>query len=310
MIRHILITLAAVLFWAAAAVSERNATPVTEVRDCPPGFEIEDGVVLVADTVTVIPAYAFADRPDVRSVLCSPGSQLREVGEYAFLGCSNLASLELPPTLNRLGEGCLRECQAMRSFVVPDSVKELPKYLFAWDTALERVTLPVGLRDIGSHSFAYCMSLRSVAGRQTTVEAGPGVTVNIMGTPGEKEEGALIPDDVNHVGSNAFAECRSLIRAALPSAVTELESYAFAECVSLREAVLPANDSLLGELIFSGCRALTHLYEYSPVPPRFDCDSYIFEPDENELYSRCRLVTLPSAAGVYATAPGWSLFNR
>lgn len=315
--RNILVTLAAVLLWAAAAVSGRVEASMgmsSLSQACPPGFALEDGVVMVDDTVTVIPPYAFADRQDVVEVRCGADSQLREIGEYAFLGCGNLREVALPPTVRVLGEGCLRECGSLRSLTVPDSVEALPKYLFAWDGALERVELPAGLRDIGSHSFAYCVSLGTVAAPETIIEAGPDVTVTVLETIGdsrrdESSVGALIPDGVTHIGSNAFAECRSLIRAVLPASVTELESYAFAECISLREAVLPANDSLLGELIFSGCRSLTALYEYSPVPPRFDCDSYIFEPDETQLYRQCRLVTLPAAAPAYARAPGWCLFD-
>ena len=88
----------------------------------------------------------------------------------------------------------------------------------------------------------------------------------------------------------------------------ELESYAFSECVSLESAVMPANRNMLGELIFSGCRNLSRLTVMSPVPPTFDCNSFIFEPDETELYKNCRLLVPEGKEAAYKSARGWCLF--
>lgn len=241
--------------------------------------ELNDSVLVIPATVTNIPPYFFADRKDFVRVEFEPGSQLHSIGEYAFLGCSSLREIELPPSLEDLGEGAFRET-GLREITIPSSVSKLPKGLFAWCGRLRSVSLPDSLLDIGSHAFAYCGALEQIQ----------------------------IPSGVAHIGSNAFSRCVALKSVEIPDAVTELESYAFSDCVSLKTAKLPANDRLLGELIFSGCTSLQKLYAPSPTPPKFDCNSFIFEPDETQLYSTCKLI-VPNPRR-YRTAPGWFLFKN
>ncbi|MDE6803603.1 MAG: hypothetical protein K2J29_03090, partial [Muribaculaceae bacterium] len=79
-------------------------------------------------------------------------------------------------------------------------------------------------------------------------------------------------------------------------------------CVSLRRVVLPANKSLLGELILSGCSSLEEVVEMSPVPPPFDCNSPLFDPDDTAAWTHCRLTVPAGARNAYSRAPGWRLF--
>lgn len=243
------------------------------------GFQPGDTLVTVPASVKRIPPFAFADMDSLREVRFE-GNRLREIGEYAFLGCSSLRRLPLPDSVSEMGEGCLRECTSLTTLRVPRALKKLPRFMCEWDSTLKEVVLPPGLVDIGSHAFAYCSSLT----------------------------GIVIPPRVTHIGSNVFSFCSSLEEISLPVSVVELESYAFSECIALRRAVLPANSSLLGELIFSGCISLMELIELSPVPPAFDCASFIFEPDASALYEQCRLKVLPGCEQKYRSAPGWSLF--
>lgn len=237
--------------------------------------------VLVIESGTVsIPAYAYQDCDDITEVRFEEPCTLTEIGEYAFLGCSNIKELQLPESLKSIGEGAFRECESLEILTIPSGVKTLPKYMCAWNAALVEVTLPEGVDDIGSHAFAYCSSL----------------------------SGIYLPSSVRHLGSNVFSFCSSLRDITLPKGMKEVESYCFSECVALESATLPANCNMLGELIFSGCVNLRNLTEPSPEPPVFDCDSYIFEPDETQLYKNCNLHVPEGAEAAYSIAPGWKLF--
>lgn len=242
-------------------------------------FQLRDSVLTIACEATEIHPYEFKDRSDIREVRFEPDAKIESIGDYAFLGCENLKEIELPASLRRLGEGCFRET-GMTRVEIPASVTAIPKAAFAWCEALENVKLPERLADISSHAFAYCRKLNNID----------------------------IPESVSHIGSNAFTRCLSLEKISLPAAMKELESYAFSDCVKLREAVLPANSNMLGELIFSGCESLRDLTVMSGTPPTFDCDSFIFEPDETALYARCRLHVPAASRSLYKIAPGWKLF--
>ena len=148
--------------------------------------------------------------------------------------------------------------------------------------ALKRVDLPRRLADIGSGCFAYCKSLSEIS----------------------------FPPALTHIGANAFSFCSSLEKVVLPNRIAELESYAFSECISLREVTLPANDRLLGELIFSGCRSLRTITELSVNPPKFDCNSTLFEENEKYMYDLCELRVPMQSQLRYRKAPAWRLFRN
>lgn len=168
--------------------------------------------------------------------------------------------------------------------VIAGGTEVIPRDAFAWrdDFHTVQFAAPVRLRDIQAHAFAYCKALRHIE----------------------------VPQGVTHIGSNVFSFCTRLEEAILPGSVTELESYAFAECDSLRRVVLPANGKMLGELLFEGCRNLEEIVEMSPTPPTFDCNSTLFDPGEDYMYRRVRLMVSEGRESAYRTAPGWSCFYK
>lgn len=260
--------LCAVLF--PACVMSAAATP-----------EVRDSVLVIAGGTEKIADRAFADRTDFNRVEFASPCVLREIGEYAFLGCTNLRDMPLPSSLRKIGEGAFRECVALAAISLPRGVTTIPRQAFAWCEELREVSLPETVTDIAAHAFAYCASLDSIE----------------------------IPRRVTHIGSNAFSFCGSLTEISLPATVRELESYAFSECVSLRSATLPANSHLLGELIFSGCRSLESVTTASPVPAEFDCASTLFEENERDMYETCRLYVPARSVEAYRRAGGWCLFD-
>lgn len=206
-------------------------------------------------------------------------------GDFARSVCGYVDGddrIVVPEGVEAVPDYAFYEFGEVRSVVLPESVTVIGKSAFAWCESLQEVVLPSGLLDIGAHAFAYCAMLKGVE----------------------------LPPVLTHIGNNAFSRCTSLERISIPDSVTELESYAFSDCFSLSEIVMPANNSLLGELIFSGCCQLTRLVESSPVPPTFDCESYIFEPDERECYERCVLVVPEESYDAYASNPSWGRFMR
>ena len=243
--------------------------------------EVHDSVLVIAAGTEKIADRAFADRTDFNRVEFASPCVLREIEEYAFLGCTNLRDMPLPSSLRKIGEGAFRECGALTAISLPRGAKAIPRQAFAWCWQLREVSLPETVTDIASHSFAYCASLDSIR----------------------------IPRRVTHIGSNAFSFCGNLTEISLPASVRELESYAFSECVSLRTVHLPANGNLLGELIFSGCRSLESVTVDSSVVPAFDCASTLFEDNERDMYKKCRLYVPARSVGAYRRARGWSLFS-
>lgn len=233
-------------------------------------------------TAAALESGAYRDDSTLTRVVIP--AEIERIPDMAFAFCRELEAVEFEggSRLKEIGENAFYECVNLRRLSVPAGVRSVPRGMCAWCEGLEGVDLPEGLREIGAQAFAYC-------GRLVEIR---------------------IPEGVRRVGSNAFSRCGRLEEVELPDAVRELESYAFSDCVSLRGAKLPANGCLLGELIFSGCESLEEIREMSREVPKFDCNSFIFEPDEGERYERCRLKVAKGMKEKYAQGAGWCLFKR
>lgn len=202
---------------------------------------------------------SYIDRTDIEEVEFKEDCGVTEIPDYAFLGCSSLRKVILPPTVKKIGFQAFSEC-----------------------SALEEINFPDVLEDIGSNSFSYCSSL----------------------------DGLSFPDGLKHIGHNAFSFCDSLKKAILPDSLEEIESYAFSDCASLRKVKLPANDRLLGELMMNCCPALVEIIAPSVKVPKLDCESFIFDPIDEEAYKRCVLYVPAEAMGNYNVSKSWQIFNK
>ena len=173
-------------------------------------------------------------------------------------------------------------CTSLKKVTLPEGLKKIGFQSFSECSALEEVNFPDSLEDIGSNSFTYCSNLRNV----------------------------VFPQGLKHIGHNAFSFCTSLVEAILPDSLEEIESYAFSDCDSLRKVRLPANDHLLGELMMNCCCSLVEIEEGSLDVPKFDCDSYIFDPYDTDAYERCVLKVPESVIDKYDVSKSWQMFNK
>lgn len=245
-------------------------------------YQTNDSIIRIPPHITSIPEEAFAGMSNIKRIEIPENSQLHTIGAYTFWQCSALEEISLPADITTLGECCFQECSSLERIALPEKITSLPRYCFAWCNNLKYIKLPAELTSIHRHAFAYCSSLTDIT----------------------------LPSNLNHIGLCVFSFCESLSEITIPDSVTQIESYAFSECNSLQKVHLPDNDSLLGELIFSGCRNLQYIYEPSATPPEFDCNSFLFEPDESELYSRCQLIVPTQSVSSYRQAHAWNKFRN
>ena len=244
-------------------------------------YEVKDSTLIVPAGVVKIPSYKFADRADIKYIEFAEPCRVNEIGDYAFLGCINLEEVSLPLSVLKIGEGTFRECEKLKKAEIP-TLTVVPSYAFAWCPRLQMVVLGKLLTAIKSHAFAYCRTLERIK----------------------------LPAGLVKIGSNAFSFCSVLRFVAIPPTVRHLESYAFSECINLQTVVMPSNSSELGELIFSGCRNLRVIRILSDIPPKFECNSNLFEENESQMYSTCILQVYPHCVPKYRQSKAWKMFKQ
>ena len=184
-------------------------------------------------------------------------------------------------------------------------ISEIPDYAFLGCTSLKSVKLPQGLKKLGFQAFSECESLQSINMPNSLEDIGSNCFAYCSNL-----DNVEFPDSLKHIGHNAFSFCSSLKEVILPDGLEEIESYAFSDCDSLQRVRLPANDNMLGELMMNCCPHLVEIVASSKIAPKFDCESFIFDPEDEAAYGRCLLKVPDNSIDSYIVSKSWQMFNK
>jgi len=149
--------------------------------------------------LTALRKLTMRDCKSLKSVADLPAS-VTQIGDYAFYGCTSLASITLPESVTQIGEGALNGCTSLASITLPASVTEIGAGAFRDCKSLASITIPAWLTQIGLCAFHGCASLASIT----------------------------LPESVTQIGKEAFKGCSSLSSITIPSA-TLVDPSAFGE---------------------------------------------------------------------------------
>ena len=69
-------------------------------------------------------------------------------------------------------------------------------------------------------------------------------------------ESIMLPDTIEYIGAEAFANCKSLKEIKLPSSLLSIGHSAFENCESLKEIILPSNLRSVSPHLFAKCSNL------------------------------------------------------
>lgn len=186
--------------------------------------------------------------PDKLSFLILPptfeGIQITEIAPSAFKECINLKRVELPETIEEIGEKAFSHTSIeniklpstlykigeeafsytyLETFVLPLGIKEVPKHLLANSSSLKNVFLPDTITKINTMAFAFCESLVSINLGRNLLEIGDGA---FMGT-GIKS--ITLPHTLRCIGLFAFSRCCNLEAIYYDGSARDFRSISFGE---------------------------------------------------------------------------------
>jgi len=153
----------------------------------------------------------------IERVVMSEG--ITSIGYESFSGCSNLKSINIPDTVNKIESSSFHKCSSLESIKIPGNVRTIGTAAFQYCN-LKSIKIPDSVTSIGRWAFGYCPL--------TTVEIPRGVTSIASSTFQKctKLESVTIPDTVTFIGSNAFWGCSSLTSLIIPKNVSTIENSA------------------------------------------------------------------------------------
>lgn len=153
-------------------------------------------------TVTAIAPKAFAGS-NIRSIALP--STLERIGYEAFLDCTKLTSVRFPmgnEIITKLDSRTFMGCTSLVSVDVPENISEIADLVFYGCEYLMKLNIPKSVNVIGSNAFENCYRLTSID----------------------------IPDGVKAIESATFKNCVSLERISIPDTLESVGNYAFQYC--------------------------------------------------------------------------------
>lgn len=155
--------------------------------------------------------------------------KVTEIGRFAFSGCNNLTSINIPDSVTEIGTFSFSGCNNLTSINIPDGVTKIGPHAFRGCSSLVSVSIPDSVTIIGESAFIGCNGLTSVN----------------------------IPDSVTSIKFRAFSDCSSLVSVSIPDSVTDIEKYAFSGCNSLTSVSIPDSVTKIEGCVLSNCNSLT-----------------------------------------------------
>ncbi len=198
-------------------------------------IKIKDGTTHIAGT-----AFTFVYGDMVKSyeelVSVELPSGLKTIGRRAFQECVNLADINFPDSITKIGDMAFSSNQPWLEKHDEGSVY-LGKVLFLYKGDKSKLTnyeIKSGITSIWCEVFRGCEELKTVT----------------------------IPDSLIEIGERAFFECSSLTSAEIPSSVVNIEYGAFQECKALTKVILPHSIKNIGKRAFDMCDSLKEVTYY------------------------------------------------
>lgn len=182
-------------------------------------------------------------------------THLESIGDDAFCHCDELATVQFPSSIQRIGESSFRGCRQLKAVNLSHAtkMKTIEKCAFAGCTTLSTVILPPTTSRIGKCSFYSCTALEIVDLRATCVN--------------EIDEGAFeycsdlttihLPTTLELIGKDAFFCCEKLSSLDLQvTSIKQIGDRAFVNCIDLKTISFPKTLRYIGKYSFCHCNKL------------------------------------------------------
>lgn len=208
--------------------------------------------IVIPASVTTIGNYAFYGCEKLTSIVFEEGSQLVNLGNYAFsetaiesivlpegvvrLGttdyiasstfknCKKLSSVTFLGELVAINPSAFYGCEALKSFTIPETVTIIGSSAFK-ESGLETIEIPAGLKSLYvasssttgyGYTFQDCKSLKTV----------------------------ILHEGLECINAYAFKGCDALESIVIPSTVTLIGNYAFQDCINLKSVTFAEGSQL------------------------------------------------------------------
>ena len=217
------------------------------------------------------------------------GYKVTRIGNWGFVYCFYLTSVNIPEGLESIGMLAFYSCQHLSSIKIPASVSYIGDNAFEI-TRLESVSVAEGNTFYDSRN--NCNAIIETA--TNTLKTGC--------------KNTIIPNDIVIIDNAAFYDCFGLTEVKLPETLTTIGRSAFAGCEDLKAINIPKNVTSISDYVFNDTPSLQSITVDSNNPAydsRDNCNALI-ETASNTLMAGCQNTVIPTSV----TSIGKSAFHQ
>ena len=198
------------------------------------------------------------------------------IGGWAFKGCLNLTSVNIPNSVTSIGSDAFGNCTSLTTIDISSSISTIDYQAFSYCTSLVSVIIPNSVTYIGTRAFYGCTSLSSIAISNASVNIRNEAFFNTAWY-NNQPDGLIYINNIAYkykgtmpagtaitlntgtiaVANYAFSSCAGLISVTIPNSVSSIGESAFSYCTSLTFITIPNSVASIGSYVFSGCSGLT-----------------------------------------------------
>lgn len=177
------------------------------------------------------------------------GEGVTGIGDGFFSVSRNLAEVNLPESLEYIGEYTFAFCDSLKKIDLQTKIVEVGSHAFA-DSGLQEIVWPSGAKVIEEGTFNGCSNLKKVELPDTVIEIGE-YAFSYTGL-----EELSCPTLVSSIEKSTFEGCEKLEKITFTEQLKEINEQAFMNCMKLSEIFIPKSVSYIGPDTFRNCREL------------------------------------------------------
>ncbi|MGI6249401.1 MAG: leucine-rich repeat protein [Acutalibacteraceae bacterium] len=214
-------------------------------------YQVPAGVITVFNE-------AFSSCNKLTAVTFEAGSQLTQIGHYAFNYCEYLISISLPASLVYIGVRAFYGCDSLKTVTFEEG-SQLTTIMFSafeYCISFNNIIIPESVTHIGYNAFYNTACYKNASNWVNNVLY---IDNCLICAKDYVSGNCTVLDGTRFIAEYAFYDCTYLTGIDLPAGVTIIDSYAFNGCSSLTSINIPASVTSIGDYAFDYCTALTDI---------------------------------------------------
>ena len=249
--------------------------------------------------VTEIPEGAFKNNTSLTHMdELQYFTNLTSIKREAFMGCTELISINIPNNVKDIGPLAFRVCIGLTNITIPNGVKYIDTSTFYGCTGLTNINIPNSVTGIKPYAFYGCTGLTNIIIPDSVINFGISAFEDCTGL-----YNITLPNNINQINNDVFKGCTGLSNIIFPNSVIAIRSSAFKNCTGLSTITIPNNMRQIEGDSFYNCINLYTIYSFALTPPTLYGSVF-------DNVSRQATVYVPQGSGdAYRNAGEWGEFN-